>query len=223
MLSGCPPSTTRMPAPRSEPLENSIEISVDGDFYHSPSEMIFPEHVEGFSRVEITQYDKEGYDVSVGYNAYGLMYNLIATIYIYPGPEMTYLGAAPETVRSLESSDLSNEIERNVKFIEEQHPDWSLYYEGDSKINSSYPSRMASFEYQQETLTGPVKVISTVHIFLVDYRWFVKFRFTYPAASAEQYTPKVFNLVRSLTWPGEKPDNQSLKQTGRANATIERF
>jgi hypothetical protein len=122
---------------------------------------------------------------------------------------MTYLGAAPKTVRSLESSYLSNEIERNVQVIEEQHPDWTLYYEGESKLKSSYPSRMASFEYQQEILTVPIKVFSTVHIFLVDHRWFVKFRFTYPAASAEKYMPKVFNLVKSLTWPGEKPDNWS--------------
>ncbi len=207
LLLGCPFSVTRMPAPRSEPLEIPIEILTSEDFHHSPSGMIFPKNVQGFIRVEITQYDKEGYDVSVGYNAYGLMYNLVATIYVYPGPDMTYLGAAPETVRSLENGYLSNAIEQIKGVIEEQHPHWKLEYEGDSILVPFYPAKMVSYEYQHDTLVGSLKVISTAHIFLVDHRWFVKFRFTYPEASAKQYTPKAFNLVRSLIWPGEKSDN----------------
>ena len=52
--------------------------------------------------MDLVQYDKEGLNVSAGYND-SLPECLIAlTIYVYPTPHMTFIGASPNVVRSLE-------------------------------------------------------------------------------------------------------------------------
>ena len=61
LLAGCRPTVS--PSGR-----QSIEVAPAETYTHAPSRFSFPPRVGNFAREAVTQYDREGLDVSVGYN-----------------------------------------------------------------------------------------------------------------------------------------------------------
>ena len=59
------------------------EIKVKGTYTHEPTGKKFPESIEPFKRVAVTQFDRKGLNVSVGYNKEDKEW-IGATVYIYP-------------------------------------------------------------------------------------------------------------------------------------------
>jgi hypothetical protein len=87
-------STTQAGPPRAEPRT----LHPTGDFKH-PSGFPMPERVGPFQRVEVTQYDEAGLDLSAGYNRLpgeGDPWPIAATVYVYPVRPGVELDAAFE-------------------------------------------------------------------------------------------------------------------------------
>lgn len=189
-LSGCPVTQLNR-LPTSSPLLQPAPISAAGEYRHSPSGYVFPTQVGGFRRVDLVQYDKEGLDVSAGYND-SIPECLIAlTIYVYPTPRMTFIGASPDAVRSLEAQWLEGGYNLAKQEIARAHSDAELESE-DAKTQDGVPGKKAIYAIGENQ--------SELYIFVVWHAWFLKYRATYPRNCAGQAQTAMHSFFS--TWVG---------------------
>src|SRR5688572_5900640 len=92
LLIGCPA--------RPQPLDQPHIILAEGAYVHEKSGMTFPIAVGDFQRGAVQRYDREGLDVSAGYNLFDSRRQIIATVYVYPAPSLLSIGSPPQTVDS---------------------------------------------------------------------------------------------------------------------------
>jgi hypothetical protein len=175
-LSGCPVTQVNR-LPEASPLAHPTAITAVGDFKHNPSGYLFPIQVGAFQRVGLLQYDTGGLDMSAGYND-ALPGCLVAlTIYIYPTPRMTFIGADPDVVRSLEGRWLDGAYTGAKAEIVRAHPDAVLGSE-DATTQDGIPGKKAVYSIG--------KAESELHVFVVHHTWFLKIRATYPSQCSTQ-------------------------------------
>jgi len=169
----------------SEPLVSTPE----GDFIHSGTNIVFPEFVGEFKRVEVAQYDESADDISAGYNLEST--DLItATVFIYPGRKVVDLGGGDDAIAATKDLLEEREFEGAKEAILARTPGLPLVSE-DTAFVITNPSeqvgRRAIFEGQGMIEGNMVALRTEVDLFgLGD--WFIKYRFTYsgesPSASA---------------------------------------
>ncbi len=99
------------------------------------------------------------------------------TIYVYPAPRMSFIGADPAAVRSLESSWLDVAYNRSKQEITQQHPT-AVLERIEEITQDGVPGKKAVY-----TIDGTE---SQLLVFVVDRTWFLKYRHTFPAQCAEQ-------------------------------------
>jgi hypothetical protein len=175
-LSGCPVTQVNR-IPESSALAHPTAITAVGDFKHNPSGYLFPIQVGAFQRVNLFQYDTGGLDMSAGYND-ALPGCLVAlTIYIYPTPRMTFIGADPDVVRSLEGHWLEGAYTGAKAEIVRAHPDAVLGSE-DATTQDGVPGKKAVYSIGNAE--------SELHVFVVHHSWFLKIRATYPSQCSTQ-------------------------------------
>jgi hypothetical protein len=175
-LSGCPVTQVNR-LPESSPLTHATAITVVGDFKHNPSGYLFPIQVGAFQRVDLLQYDTGGLDISAGYND-ALPECLVAlTIYIYPTPRMTFIGADPDVVRSLQERWLEGAYTHAREEIIRAHPDAVLESE-DARTQDGVPGKKTVYSI------GEAK--SELYVFVIHHSWFLKYRATYPSQCSAQ-------------------------------------
>jgi hypothetical protein len=163
----------------STPLPKPLTLSETGDFTHKPSHYTFPPTVASFRRVALTQYDAEGLDISVGYDGGTKDCPVALTIYMKPAPRMSFIGADPAVVQSLESNWLSSAYQRWKAEIAQAHPGAAPKTE-DSMITDGYPGRKAVYTIARDE--------SELFVFLVEHQWILTYRDTYQADCAVQAT-----------------------------------
>jgi hypothetical protein len=175
-LSGCPVTHVNR-VPESSPLTHATAIPVVGDFKHNSSGYLFPIQVGAFQRADLFQYDSAGLDISAGYNN-ALPGCLVAlTIYIYPTPRMTLIGADPDLVRSLEERWLEGAYTRAKQEISRAHPDAVLESES-ARTLDGVPGKKAVYSIGEAE--------SELSEFVVHHSWFLKYRATYPSQCSAQ-------------------------------------
>ena len=175
-LSGCPVTQVNR-LPESSPLAHPTAMTAVGDFKHDPSGYLFPTHVGAFQRVNLFQYDTGGLDVSAGYND-ALPGCLVAlTIYVYPTPRMTFIGADPGVVRSTEERWSESAYARAKAEIVRAHPDAILESE-DATTQQGVAGKKAMYSIE--------KAESELDVFVVQHSWFLKFRASYPNQCSTQ-------------------------------------
>jgi hypothetical protein len=177
-LQGCPvyrvdgrSTSTPLPKPRA--------LSETGDFTHKPSGYMFPPTVASFRRADLIQYDTEGLDIGVGYDGGTKECPVALTVYVKPAPPMSFVGADPAVVQSLESDWLSSAYQRWKAEIAKAHPGAALKAE-DSMTTDGYPARKAVYTIARDE--------SELLVFLADHKWILTYRDTYPADCAVQAT-----------------------------------
>jgi hypothetical protein len=194
------PAETK-PVPR-HALTHPGEIRVDGLFVHPASGMEFPETVGSFRRTMIMQYDSKGEDVSVNYDVEGIDPRAWVTVYDYPVPAEKDGGASPpggapseefiaahfdqvEQAITLMNPRARRLVKNKVVLVHgaEQHIGLHVMYRFDK------PDLFAS--------TGQ---ITEAFLFVHGAR-FIKFRVSYPEASAQKCSADVRQLMQSLRWP----------------------
>lgn len=178
--------------PETHPLSQPREIAAEGTYDHVPSHYRFPPQVNAFTRVGITQFDSAALDVSVGYNSSPMLACPVAmTIYLAPTPRMSFVGAAPEVVASLEADWLEHEFRRVQKEIMHAHPAATL--EGEHPADGGPgPGREAVYTFEDKR--------SELRLFVVGHAWFLKYRITYPAYCADGAANEVAAFVAE--WKG---------------------
>jgi hypothetical protein len=178
-LAGCPVTQVNQMSP-SAPLQHPETLVFSGDFKHASSGFLFPAKVDAFQRVVLLRYDTGSLDVSAGYNDAVPGCLVALTIYVYPTPHMTFLGADPDVVRSMEAQWLESGYEGSKREIMHAHGDAILESE-DSKTQDGVAGKKAVYAI------GSAQ--SELFIFVVEHAWYLKYRASYPkecAAPARQ-------------------------------------
>lgn len=185
---GC--ATAAPPAP-----SGPGEVSVRGPYKHV-SGLEFPESVAGFPRERLTRYDAEGLDVGAHYARRG---ELVASIFVYPGPSVEQVGSPREAVAA--SLAHFEEVKRQVlvkyegvKLIGEEQ--FTLMVKG-----TEHPILHATLEFEGEYF-GEVRPLRS-HVYLVtffDGRWIIKYRFTHPRDQKGDAASTAF----LKEWPGPR-------------------
>jgi hypothetical protein len=175
-LTGCPMTQVNR-LPGSSPLPRPAAISVAGDFRHTPSGYVFPVLVDAFQRVNLFRYDTAGLDVSAGYNSALPGCLIVLTIYVYPTPRMTFIGADPDAVRSLEARWLDGAYNEAKHEIARAHPDAALESE-DARMQGGVPGKKAIYSIGDKQ--------SELYLFVIGHAWFLEYRHSYPKECAPQ-------------------------------------
>jgi hypothetical protein len=183
LLAGCQP----IAAPRGDQVSqpNATET-----YTHPPSRFNFPPMVAGFARETVKQYDREGRDVSVGYNQGQAV---AMTVYIYPVPqggsdanlEGHFQNCKREVLSHHQAAGLLSENQVTVPPGGQKHSGWRAAF--------SYTERFAQ---QQQT------VRSDLYLFFVG-PWFIKYRVTYPEGQEATAEPVINAFIDELAWPEE--------------------
>jgi hypothetical protein len=196
-MSGCPFGGVNQinRIPESQPLREPELFNRPGILQHDPSGFAFPEWYGNFQRVTAYRYDTAGLDVSIGYNDRSLACLIVATFYVYPAPRMSFIGAAPSVVASLQERWLRDEFARSRAEIEAVHP--SL------REPSVLPSVISVSDslVQGPSLTfAESDQLSEFRLFLYNRQWFLKYRFTYPESCKSEAVTRIAALTRQLPW-----------------------
>jgi hypothetical protein len=181
----------------SDLLKNTEVLESDGPYRNSPSGMVFPVKIRGFTRADIRRYDSVGLDVGVGYNLNNPFRPIAATIYVYPArtkPGATVTGDSIELL-NYEFEEIKKTVflmHKGARFISEETV--SLKQAG---VN--YPGRMATFDYEDAFAGMKQPVRSHLYVFCHPSRkWMVKYRFTHPQGVDASDDIKEF--MENLLW-----------------------
>lgn len=165
-----------------------VELHPAGDFSHPTAGFPMPERVGPFQRVEVTQYDEEGRDVSAGYNAEAvgrLSMPIIATLYVYPNDE---------------GHDLDRGFGRLVRGIRGQHDGSKLEFKKNVVLaDGRFVGRYAVFAFEEPW--GAATEDSHLRSYLVLYQWqgwWVKWRATTPAPVDRERMRAIVDLTETL-------------------------
>ena len=174
-----------------------------GDFTHPGAKITFPESIGDFERVEVTQYDTSGKDVSVGYNLDSP--DLItATVYVYPGRDVLNLGSDSDTVAAAKDLLDQQQFEGSKEAILATTPGLTLVSETESIVianPSEQAGRRAIFE-GQGLIDGALTALHTEVDLFGFGDWFIKYRFTYPGESSTA-PALILDFMNSLKWPAD--------------------
>jgi hypothetical protein len=195
-LLGCPFSVTRIDRRAvSEPLARPASFDRPGPLLHEASGLEFAEWYDGFQRVSAYRFDTAGENVGIGYNDRRQDCLIVATFYLYPTPPMSFVGAAPSAVASVERSWLEGELARSKAELEHHHP----RMESPSLDTATTP--LASGELQGASFRfRELGNNSELRLFVYQQRWFLKYRLTHPESCQAEAAPRIDALVRRLPW-----------------------
>lgn len=168
--------------------EGPGEIAAQGGFVHPVAGVSFPEQAGAFHRTAVTQYDREGLDLSAGYEVRGFhQARIVATFYVYPmGPR---------------AAELRSEFDRCRHDVETISAG-TLTIEKDLALaGGAITVRYAAFRIRRPFLFWEEQRDS--HLILFPWGgWWLKWRITIPATTAPEPLAAVLGLVEQLI-PGD--------------------
>lgn len=195
LLTGC---LTMSPSSLSVP--GNIEVA--GSYIHKPSGMMFPKTINDFQRVDVYQYDKEGLDVSVGYNLFAPPRTIVATMYVYPAPKVVSIGSPPSVIAVAQDIAAKGEFESRKQEIMIAHPGAIIIEEKDVSLvqaGKTQLGKMATFQYEDVFLNKSQTVEGRVYLFCyVSGNWIIKYRFSYPKSF--DATKDIDDFMQGLSW-----------------------
>lgn len=196
-LSGCPFAgiTQLNRIPQSEALSEPVLFNRPGVLQHETTGFEFPEWYDNFHRVTAYRYDTAGLDISVGYNDRRSRCVVVAKFFVYPAPRMTFFGASPSVVASLQERWLRDEFARSRAEIEAAFPSM-----GTPSVSSSSTLIRGSLANGPFFRFSESENLSELRLFIYDRQWFLKYRFTYPKACQSEATERIDSLIEKLPW-----------------------
>jgi hypothetical protein len=114
---------------------------------------------------------------------------------VYPTPRMSFIGASPDVVSSLEQGWIDEEFDRSKTEIERFHP--TMRSPVVRSVSTPAPGaflRGSSFSFRE---SGNV---SELRLFIHDRQWFLKYRFTYPESCKSEASSRIEAMVSQLPW-----------------------
>jgi len=176
-----------------QPAEAQGKVEAKGPYVHDETGAVFPLRVGEFRRSDVYRYDRQGRDVSAGYDLATPEGRLVVTVYIYPA------NAAPPGART---EQCDREFDSVKAAIREQHRS-SPTEEGPAlAIPGTEPARRHRAAYRLSVkFDGAVQAVrSEAHLYCyVGGDWFVKYRVTAPVAVSAPGAVETF--IRTGPWP----------------------
>ena len=188
-------------------LEDPIRLQAKDAFVHGPSGVSFPERIGPFARSDLTQYDADGRNVSVGYDIRGGMFSMSATVYVYPGESVGSFLADGDQVAEWTERVKRRELESNKAAIREGHAKDGMeeVFEDVVTVESRggrHRGTKTSWDFTNALGTPGLRGTTHLYLFMgVGGEWIVKFRITHPRGI--DVTKPTDTLFRGLAWPGE--------------------
>jgi hypothetical protein len=153
---------------------------------HSPTGFVFPKTVASFEREKVIKYDKKEDNISVGYN--DPRAPAAITVYVYPA-------SAPYSAASLRTH--FNDCRRQMST---QDPSPQTVLEGETKPLRSYRGFAGMYSYIDNFGGRMQQVISWLKVYQSG-NYIVKFRQTYPDASADASSAAIAKFNEAFAWP----------------------
>jgi len=202
ILSGCPGTVNQINRlPDSQSLDRLIPINQPGPLLHEASGFTFPERYGNFQRIKAYQYDVAGLNKSFSYQDNRANCLLLATLYLYPTPRMTFIGAGPDTVASIEREWLKNEVDQTKGFIED------YFSPNPPAVVSPVTTPVLGDSLKGSSLVFTKdESIQAFWLFIFNRKWFLKYRFTYPVSCQMEVGPRLDSLIRQLPWTNARQD-----------------
>ena len=188
---GCPFTVTQLNRlPPTQPLAAPVSIDGPGPLRHEASGVEFAERYDGFERVAAVRYDTAGLDVSVGYDDRRPDCLIVATVYLYPTPRMSFVGASRDVVAAMESDWLAREYARSKADVQTHHPAMVVIAEEPASTPSGLAGRSLRFRDGRD--------VSEMRLFVFAHQWFLKYRITHPETCTSDATERIDALLRRL-------------------------
>jgi hypothetical protein len=168
-----------------------VELHPTGDFTHSKAGFVMPEKIEGFQRVQVTQYDEPGANISAGYNSDpegGNRWPIVATLYVYPAPA---------------EADLDARFGAILRDIGEQHGGAKPELRKNVLLaDGRFAGRYAVFGYEEPWGGQAESVPLRSYVLLYQWKtWWVKWRVTTPAPVDAERMGAIVRLTETLLPP----------------------
>jgi len=157
-------------------------------FTHEPSDFRFPPRLADFGREAVKQYDRDGLNVSVGYN---LGQSVAMTVFVYP-----VALAAPDNT-------LGVHFEACKRDVLSRHEGAAVVAEGPTTVapgGQQRPGQHAAFTYTAPFARRQQAVRSELYLFM-DGKWFIKYRVTYAVGDQPTAEPAIKAFIEDLSWP----------------------
>jgi hypothetical protein len=193
-------ATACAPQPQNPPPPPAMNAA--GFIMHDPSGMRFPDRVDDFRRGRMIRYDKEGRDVSAGYDSVNPAMPIVATVYVYPAPPLTSIGSSAEVIASARERLCQDEFRRRKAELVAYHADARLIAEQDISLLRGYrqfPGKQARYEFSGSIRGVQSQISSELYVFCyVGEKWAVEYRFSWPRDVAA--APSVAAFIADLPW-----------------------
>lgn len=157
----------------------------------------FPPESSGFTRVSLQGGPEEG-QLIAGYNLEDPANPIIFTMYVYPGPDVAAL--TPGERDRAEDGLLSLQFEDSKAAIVNRQPVGSKHLL-DRAVSIMQRGEQQSGQlavYEVPTISGSA-LTSVLYLFR-DGAWYIKYRVSYPTASASEAEEAVAELMSALEW-----------------------
>jgi len=203
LCAGCPhtdPPSASAPAPvTAQPavvaLPEARDVVVEGEYVSPRTGLAYPLELGEFVRVDLAEYDRDGYDLSAGYDLYregapripGTSLAAL-TAYVYPSTRD----------RGVEFAGILSEIESAG------YPQLAVVENGEAEIavgDGRITARFARYGFKRMSMIGPLDAFTDTWLYSMErkgIRWSVKFRVTYYASDLETLRPKIAACIRDL-------------------------
>ncbi len=177
-------------------------------YVHPNSKFSFPEQIGNFQFVGSRTFDRDGKDISVGYNS---PTPVVATVFVYPaGKNPSQLPTPPAT----NAGDvlISHEFRLLNSTITKAHPEARLISEVPCEIiqgGNHFKGKKGVYSMKYRFGISDQDCFSELYLFLIEPGagflvsdpQFVEYRITYPAAVLSRATNEISSFLAKLTWP----------------------
>jgi len=165
--------------------------------------MRFPESIEGFVRVAVTDYSADESDIGVGYNLNDASRPAAVTVYVYPAGEVTSFGSPPEIIATALAGLDSQHFRAIQNDIVTAHPGAILLIEDRFSLQNSIESPQAyraKYKYMDAFAGMRRQVVSDAYL-IRRGNWWITFRISMPAEQEAQARQAVEAFINALQLP----------------------
>jgi len=171
-------------------------------YIHPGTKFEFPEKLDGFTRIEVTKYAADESDVSAGYNATDPDNPIVITVYVFPAPPLIAApGDGPDAAKTRQFDRALTAIKKEIAH---EHEDAKIVSEADFTLKEgdrSHKGIKVTYEMSY-TIAGHVVPTASDMILIVEGKWQIEYRISYPKAFAKTTPALIEKFLASLTWYG---------------------
>lgn len=179
-------------SPSGGPPAGAVRSGGTGAYTNVPSGFRFPLYIDSFERSEVSQYDKQGQDVGVGYN--DLISSVALTVFVYPMAQQP-----PDNTLEGHFAGCKSEVlarHRNAKLLSEgpvRISPGGVQHSGQRAVFAA----TEVFGHQEQALRSELCLFTNGSRFIL-------YRATYPASREATAEKAARGFLNTLSWPPER-------------------